>query len=1412
MKQQLLLLLAFIATTVALAQTTWTGAGTNTNWNNTDNWDTNLVPTVADDVIIPTGFTVTLNVAGSVKSIDLQGDSVFEMNTNFSFTEPSTFGENSTVFWNSGTLNGSSSTLAASGLINLGSNNSKIINGDTVVNNSGTINITTLGDLLITNGILNNEASGIIDMQANGGNISWSGGTTHILNNAGLIRRTTTDGEAQIIVLLNNNDGTISVESGILAFQDAIGKNFTDGTYNVSSGAVMDWDTIMTLSGNITGTIDGTLNWNSTVTVLNTEMATLNFSGSGTVNWSVGTLNGGGTLNNLGELNLISNGSKIINGNTVFNNLGAFNITSLGDLLITQGVFNNEASGVIDMQADGGNISWSGGTVHILNNFGLIKRTTTLGEAQIIAQLNNNGGTITVESGILSFQNVIGKNFTAGTYNVFAGATMDWDTTMNLEGTLTGTVDGNLNWNNIVTVANEDTATFNFTGTGAVNWVTGTLNGGGTLNNLIELNLISNGSKIISGDSTFNNSGTFNITTIGDLLISQGVFNNEASGVLDMQAAGGNISWSGGSVHIINNEGLIKRTSSIGEAQIVALLNNNGGTITVETGILSFQDTIGKNFTAGTYNVFAGAAMDWDTTMTLSGELVGLVDGELNWTNIVSVPVDASLNFTGSGSVNWRAGSLNGGGSLNNIGTINLTSNASKSIFGDSVFNNSGTLNITSVGDLLISQGVFNNEASGVLDMQSDGGNISWSGGTIHVLNNAGTIKRTTTTGQAQIDVETNNSGTIQVETGELEIASFLIFTNEVTGVVKGVSTFDLPVTSNYVNNGIFSPGLSPGTLSVQGDFESEATSQLEMELNGLAPDTEHDVLNIQGNADMNGSVAVIMGFEGDVGDAFVIVNTSGTINTQNLQSPIENVDFDGKRYTFEVSYPDNNKVVLTIIDKLDILPPDVLTQDITIQLDASGNASITTDQIDDGTTDNCTPTNELQFVLDVMDFTCADLGDNTVTLTVTDNDGNVGNAQATVTVEDNVLPTVVTQNITVELDASGNVSITTGDIDDGTSDNCSIASLSLDVTDFTCANLGENTVNLTVTDQSGNSDSAPATVTVEDNVLPTVITQNITVQLDASGNASITTGNIDDGSSDNCSIASLSLDVTDFTCANLGENTVNLTVTDQSGNSDSAPATVTVEDNVLPTVVTQSITVELDASGNASITTGDIDDGSSDNCSIASLSLDVTDFTCANLGENTVNLTVTDQSGNSDSAPATVTVEDNILPTISCPPGLVQNSIGAYVLPDYVLQGDVTADDNCGFTTIQTPSPGTSLPDGEYLIEVEVIDDFGNSTKCSFNLEVNDQTLGVDDNVLSDDEVSIYPNPASDRITIRNVGNNELTDLTIIDAKGSIITRIDLKDMRLEKVIDLHDLSSGVYFLRINSITSSIIKRMIKQ
>ncbi len=158
----------------------------------------------------------------------------------------------------------------------------------------------------------------------------------------------------------------------------------------------------------------------------------------------------------------------------------------------------------------------------------------------------------------------------------------------------------------------------------------------------------------------------------------------------------------------------------------------------------------------------------------------------------------------------------------------------------------------------------------------------------------------------------------------------------------------------------------------------------------------------------------------------------------------------------------------------------------------------------------------------------------NTVTLTVNDGNGNTSTCTANVTVLDQIAPVAVCQNISVNLDANGNASITAMQVNNGSSDNCGIVSMTVSPSSFTCANVGANTVTLTVTDASGNSHSCTATVTVVDNTAPTAVCQNLTVYLDANGAASITASQIDNGSSDNCGIANISVSPSSFTCVDL--------------------------------------------------------------------------------------------------------------------------------------------------------------------------------------------------------------------------------------------------------------------------------------
>lgn len=334
---------------------------------------------------------------------------------------------------------------------------------------------------------------------------------------------------------------------------------------------------------------------------------------------------------------------------------------------------------------------------------------------------------------------------------------------------------------------------------------------------------------------------------------------------------------------------------------------------------------------------------------------------------------------------------------------------------------------------------------------------------------------------------------------------------------------------------------------------------------------------------------------------------------------------------------------------------------------------------------------------------------------------------QCTTTIElanDSEPPIAICMNIAIDLDPTGNASIQTSDIDNGSVDNCGIDYMTLSQTNFSCADVGENTVVLTVYDLSGNSAACNAMVNVNDVTPPVAICQNVTIQLDASGNATITETDIDNGSSDECGIRSLTLDRTSFTCADLGTNTVSLTVTDLSGNESTCTATVTCLDNVAPTVVCPAnIVVNNDPGAcGATVTYATTFD---DNCSaLASYDPPSGSFFSINT-TSTVNVEVADESGNTTTCSFTVTVNDAVAPSISCP-----TDITVSCEDDTTPSGTGTASstDPCGGapgSITHSDNVVSGACPNEYTIERTwtATDPDGNSSECVQIITVIDDT-----------------------------------------------------------------------------------------
>lgn len=401
-----------------------------------------------------------------------------------------------------------------------------------------------------------------------------------------------------------------------------------------------------------------------------------------------------------------------------------------------------------------------------------------------------------------------------------------------------------------------------------------------------------------------------------------------------------------------------------------------------------------------------------------------------------------------------------------------------------------------------------------------------------------------------------------------------------------------------------------------------------------------------------------------------------------------------------------------------DATDPVAVCQNITIGL-SGGSATIVGTDVDGGSTDNCASGTQLTFSVSPDSFTAANTGPNPVVLTVTDENGNTDNCVAIVTIADSIPPVAVCQDVTLSLDPGGNAVLTPAQVDNGSSDNQGIASLVLSQTSFSCSDVGANLVDLIVTDVGGNTDTCTANITVQDISTPTAVCQDITLLLDPAGNGTVNPAQIDNGSSDNCSITSQILSDTSFTCADVGGNTVTLTVADSTGNSSSCTAQVFVQDTVPPVAVCQDITVILTPSGSVTVNASDVDNGSSDLCGISSMFLSQSTFFCGDAGTNQVTLTTIDGSGNAGSCTANVTVIDTVPPVLNCPTSITLPNDSGFCGTNVTWM--LIATDNCSVTTTGTHNSGDFFNTGTTTITYTGVDPSGNTSTCSFDITVLD-------------------------------------------------------------------------------------------
>jgi gliding motility-associated-like protein len=436
------------------------------------------------------------------------------------------------------------------------------------------------------------------------------------------------------------------------------------------------------------------------------------------------------------------------------------------------------------------------------------------------------------------------------------------------------------------------------------------------------------------------------------------------------------------------------------------------------------------------------------------------------------------------------------------------------------------------------------------------------------------------------------------------------------------------------------------------------------------------------------------------------------------------------------------------------------------------------------------------------------------ITLTANDGNGNTSSCNFTITLTDNIAPSIscpANQNVA----ANASCQFTMGNYTSmaTVTDNCT-ASGSITVTQSPLPGTlvsGTQIVTLTANDGNGNTSSCTFSVIVTDNTAPTISVcasnqtgnTNATCQFSIPNYSSLLTY------SDNCT-ATGSLTVTQNpavgTLVGIGTTPVSITITDANGNSSVCNFNVVVSDITGPTLTCPS-NQNIVLNGACAGTIPDYTSMATvtDNCT-ASGSITVTQSPVAGTpitGAGTVQLitlTATDGNGNSSTCSFNATAVDNTIPTITCPgnQNVTANASCQFTLADYTSMATVS--DNCTASGVisvtQSPAIG-SLVSGTQVVTLTANDGNGNTSTCTFSVIVSDNTdpiisscapnqtgntdaacqfsvpdytslVTASDNCTATGSLTITQNPVAG--TLVGIGTTPVV-ITVADANGNDIT-----------------------------------------
>ncbi len=490
---------------------------------------------------------------------------------------------------------------------------------------------------------------------------------------------------------------------------------------------------------------------------------------------------------------------------------------------------------------------------------------------------------------------------------------------------------------------------------------------------------------------------------------------------------------------------------------------------------------------------------------------------------------------------------------------------------------------------------------------------------------------------------------------------------------------------------------------------------------------------------------------------------------------------------------------------------------------------------------DNCT-TVFVNYVSGGQSGTAFNKGLNTIIWRATDQANNSTTCSFSITVNDTQLPGI---SCPVNITANTATTSCTANVTFGNAtatDNCSpvptVTQISGEPSGSSFAK-GTHTLAFRATDGVGLTRTCTFRITVVDNVRPTINCPTPIVK-NTDNNLCTAVVNYTVTGADNCG----SVSVTRLSGLNTGSafprgtNSVIWRATDIAGNSTLCSFTVTVNDAQLPGISCPANINTTTAAGQCNKVVFYTNPTATDNCTSSSANLfsGLASGSVFLKGTNIIVWRAIDNSANTSTCSFTVTVVDNELPLITCPPSLTVTGSGSPCGYPSNQLSNPSASDNCAVTSLTSNAPA-SLPAGPTVLTWTAKDAANNLRTCSLTVTVNCGTSAMYEVGSRKDEerdevgrmkdeaeresthnssLRFSPNPASDVVVItlsnQQINSTSNQQLVIHDALGRVVWHRVLIAGTEQIVIDLTEgvFAEGHYQVNLRTDSTVITKPLV--